>query len=90
MEEGNSLLKSSIKLRESPQTAQEITLSCLAGRELINAIRKQVQEALEKCKQDLGLCVMVMFVVDLLTRKEGRIILPFKTGRSSESRKAQQ
>lgn len=42
MEEGNSLLKSSIKLRESPQTAQEITLSCLAGRELINAIRKQV------------------------------------------------
>lgn len=48
------------------------------------------KEALEKCKQDVGVCVMVMFVVDLLIRKEGRIILPFKTGRSTESRKAQQ
>lgn len=33
----------------------------------------QVQEALEKCTQGLlGLCVIVMFAVDLLSRDEGR------------------
>ena len=65
----------------SPKAAQEMTLLCLW--ELINVARNQVQEALEKCTQSLGLCVMVMFAVDLLRKEEGRKTL-FLTDRSSQ------
>lgn len=54
-----------------PKLHRKLCCQAYSLRELINSARSQVQEALEKCIQSLGLWVMV-FAINLLRRKEGR------------------